>query len=154
MEVVCLGSMHVHMREKFENDPCREHYEKVYTACTIHPDARNSPSKFYMTILSEAIRNLKDPDYKNYRYKFISRRFFTNVSPEKFKNHVENTLNIMSGPEYENSYLVANTIKHGVMVSYSLEELMKTFEEALQTGDWGDNTSFSFSIVSDLESKN
>lgn len=151
MEVVCLGSMHVHMREKFENDPCRQHYEKVYTACSIHPDTAKNPVKFYMTILSEAVRNLQDPDYKNYRYKFISRRFSGGVSPEKFKEHLENVLNLMETPEFGKSYLVANTINHGVVVPCTLDSLMKEFEKSLQTGEWGGNTSFSFSIVSDIK---
>ena len=150
MELVYIGPMHKHMREKFENDPCRQHYEKVYTACSIHPDAKYNPSKLYMTVLSEAVRNLKDPDYKNYRYKFISRRLYELTSPEDFKECAQTTMSVMTEPGYESSYLVAHTINHGVAVSYQMEELLKEFEKAVQTGDWSSNTSFSFSIVSKI----
>ncbi|MBR3614834.1 MAG: hypothetical protein IKL55_06620 [Clostridia bacterium] len=154
MELVNLGEMHIHMREKFENDPCREHYEKVYTACAIHPNAKHNPSKFYITILSEAIRNLKDPDYKNYRYKFISRRLYQDVNPEEFRGYAEKTMAIMAAPEYDGSYIAAHVMNRGVAIPYQLDELMQVFENALQTGDWSSSTGFSFSLVSNIHNEN
>ncbi len=150
MELFYIGPMHKHVREKFENDPRRQHYEKVYTACCITPNAKHNPSKFYLTVLSEAVRNLKDPDYKNYRYRFISKRFYKIANPEDFKEYVQTTMSVMNEPGYESSYIVAHAMKHGVAVSYQLEDLLKELETAIQTGDWSSNTSFSFSLVSNI----
>lgn len=154
MELVNLGEMHVHMREKFENDPCWQFYERVYTSCAIQPNATRNPSKFYISILSEAVKNLQDPDYKNYRYKFISRRFYANVVTDIFKEYAESMAAVMSQPEYEQSYIVAHTINHGVAVQYQLDELMKLFEKTVESGNWKENTSFSFSLVSCIHNVN
>lgn len=141
---------HQHVRGMFMHDPGIEHYERVYTACTIIPEKKRNPERFKLSILSEGLKNLQDPDYKNYRYKFISRRVYKEPSTGEFLLMAQEAKEIFSTPGFENSYLVAHAIQNGVAQRYNIDELLDLVKVATNSGDWETFTSFSFSIVSKI----
>ena len=150
MGQIMITEHHEHMREKFLGDPCVQYYEAVYTACTLIPEKKFDPQSFCVRILSEGIKNLKDPDYKNYRYKFIARRDIFEDAIEEFRNMAHEANSITSDPDFTNSYLVIHAMRRNHAEAITLEKLFELLDLAIETGDWSIYTSFSYSIVSKI----
>ena len=150
MGVLLIKKHHKHMRESFMGDPCIIHYESVYTACTLIPDKKYGPQNFEVRVLSEGVKNLKDPDYKNYRYKFIARRNIFEDAIEEFRKMAHEAETITTDPDFENAHLVAHAMRHGKAEEITIEKMFELLDLALETGDWSIYTSFSFSIVSKI----
>ena len=145
---IIVGSHHVHMRKAFMHDLCVEHYERVYTACTIIPEKSINPESFRIEVLSEGLKNLQDPDYKNYRYKHISKRVIRDEDAlDEFRKMANSISFIFSDPAFSNSYLVAHAMHNGVALPFDITDMLKLFEHATTTGDWKTYSSFSFSLV-------
>lgn len=150
MGVLLIKPHHKHMRDMFMNDPCIEFYERVYTACTIIPEKLFYPKKFEVHVLSEGVKNLQDPDYKNYRYKFISRRRLVEDAVEEFRKMANEAATISSDSDFQNAYLVVHAMKRNHAESITLKKMFELLDLALETGDWSIYSSFSFSIVTKI----